>query len=311
MWVYDIDSDEYAGASTSWRTGQAVEEGRPPVGGLRSGTTPTAAGPEGDSGMKIHRASRWQRPTTLARVHGRPSPTASRARLPSSACGSRPTRSTVSGVVADVIGRRHAQAPSAPCRAAGPRWCSGRARRPPSRARCATSASTTVPTSVSMRRPTIRSVFTAAGGDPRRLVRSSIRGMAADGRQRTRLGRADPSWHRSGLTLSCRRHQARPAAVPRRSWRHDARPHERTRREEQWPWRRSLSEPRASRCRARVSAAWGCPTSTGRGRRGVDRHHPPRPRARRDLPRHRRHVRPVHQRGARRQGARRAGATRW
>ena len=34
------------------------------------------------------------------------------------------------------------------------------------------------------------------------------------------------------------------------------------------------------------------------------RHHPPRARPRRDLPRHRRHVRPVHQRAARRQGDR-------
>ena len=36
-----------------------------------------------------------------------------------------------------------------------------------------------------------------------------------------------------------------------------------------------------------------------------DRHHPPRPRPRRHLPRHRRHVRPVHQRAAGRQGHRR------
>ena len=35
-------------------------------------------------------------------------------------------------------------------------------------------------------------------------------------------------------------------------------------------------------------------------RRRVDRHHPPRPRARRQLPRHRRRLRPAHQRGARR-----------
>ena len=41
-------------------------------------------------------------------------------------------------------------------------------------------------------------------------------------------------------------------------------------------------------------------------RRGVrPRHHPPRARPRRHLPRHRRHVRPVHQRAARRQGDRR------
>ena len=40
------------------------------------------------------------------------------------------------------------------------------------------------------------------------------------------------------------------------------------------------------------------------------RHHPPRPRPRRHLPRHRRHVRPLHQRAARRQGHRAAGATR-
>ena len=46
-------------------------------------------------------------------------------------------------------------------------------------------------------------------------------------------------------------------------------------------------------------------------RRGVDRDHPPRARARRHLPRHRRHVRPGHQRGARRAGPSRAGATRW
>ena len=37
-------------------------------------------------------------------------------------------------------------------------------------------------------------------------------------------------------------------------------------------------------------------------RAGRHRHHPPRPRPRRHLPRHRRHVRPVHQRAARRQG---------
>ena len=45
-------------------------------------------------------------------------------------------------------------------------------------------------------------------------------------------------------------------------------------------------------------------------RRRVDRHDPPRARPRRHLPRHRRHVRPVHQRGAGRPGDPRAGATR-
>ena len=40
-------------------------------------------------------------------------------------------------------------------------------------------------------------------------------------------------------------------------------------------------------------------------RRRVDRDDPPRDRARRDVPRHRRHVRPAHERAARRQGARR------
>ena len=40
-------------------------------------------------------------------------------------------------------------------------------------------------------------------------------------------------------------------------------------------------------------------------RRRVDRRHPPRARPRRDLPRHRRHVRPVHQRAAGRPGHRR------
>ena len=40
-------------------------------------------------------------------------------------------------------------------------------------------------------------------------------------------------------------------------------------------------------------------------RAGRHRHHPPRPRPGRHLPRHRRHVRPVHQRAARRQGDRR------
>ena len=40
-------------------------------------------------------------------------------------------------------------------------------------------------------------------------------------------------------------------------------------------------------------------------RAGRHRHHPPRPRPRRHLPRHRRHVRPVHQRAAGRQGDRR------
>ena len=42
------------------------------------------------------------------------------------------------------------------------------------------------------------------------------------------------------------------------------------------------------------------------GRAAGHRHHPPRPRPRRHLPRHRRHVRPLHQRAARRQGHRRA-----
>ena len=49
----------------------------------------------------------------------------------------------------------------------------------------------------------------------------------------------------------------------------------------------------------------------GRRRRRVDRHHPARPRAGHHLLRHRRHVRPVHQRGAGRPRASAAGATRW
>ena len=58
--------------------------------------------------------------------------------------------------------------------------------------------------------------------------------------------------------------------------------------------------------RAWASAAWACSEFYGDGRRGrVDRDHPPRARPRRDLPRHRRHVRPVHQRAAGRPGDRR------
>ena len=50
----------------------------------------------------------------------------------------------------------------------------------------------------------------------------------------------------------------------------------------------------------------------GAGRRGgVDRHDPPRARPRRHLPRHRRHVRAVHQRGAGRPGDRRPARARW
>ena len=55
----------------------------------------------------------------------------------------------------------------------------------------------------------------------------------------------------------------------------------------------------------RAWAAWGCPSSTARRRRGVDRHDPPRARARRDVARHGRHVRPAHERAARRPGDRR------
>ena len=49
-----------------------------------------------------------------------------------------------------------------------------------------------------------------------------------------------------------------------------------------------------------MSEFYGTPDEAGR-----HRHHPPRPRPRRDLPRHRRHVRPLHQRAARRHGDRR------
>ena len=55
-----------------------------------------------------------------------------------------------------------------------------------------------------------------------------------------------------------------------------------------------------------ASAAWGCRSSTAPpDEQARHRHHPPGPRPRRDLPRHRRHVRPVHQRAAGRPGDRR------
>ena len=54
--------------------------------------------------------------------------------------------------------------------------------------------------------------------------------------------------------------------------------------------------PRGLRPRPRLHGDVRVLRDRRRGR--VDRHHPPRPRARRQLPRHRRHVRPVHQREA-------------
>ena len=56
-------------------------------------------------------------------------------------------------------------------------------------------------------------------------------------------------------------------------------------------WSRARSD-RASRSRSRASAAWACRAWYGATRRGgVDRDDPPRARARRLLPRHRRHLR--------------------
>ena len=57
------------------------------------------------------------------------------------------------------------------------------------------------------------------------------------------------------------------------------------------------------RARPRLHGDVGVLRQRRRGR--GHRHHPPRPRPRRHLPRHRRHVRPVHQRAARRPGHRR------
>ena len=61
-------------------------------------------------------------------------------------------------------------------------------------------------------------------------------------------------------------------------------------------WRRARSEPRGSRSRRWGSAAWACPSSTGRRRGRGDRDDPPRARARRHVPRHGRHLRPGHER---------------